>query len=258
MPDVARVARVARRAACRRARCRRRRRSTPPWRCSRALPAAAPTHPSPSASALASLSTNVGRPVSSARRERRGKDRHAAMLSGDTSSPPGLIGPPHPAPHTNRRSPVPTAPVTPCTSSGEIAPRGPRRPRALSSLGSAAAPVPPGIRREPRARRPSWCRRRRRRARGLPRERSARPGSGLRRQGAAAQPGPGDGPAAVLSPRVGGSGSGTSRGHRSRRSRSRSPPRPTSTPRPSSGSGRATRRAPCGAGCARTTPRRRT
>ncbi len=66
--DVARVPVARRRAAGRRARCRRRRRSTRPSRCSRARPRAAPIQPSPSASALASLSTNVGRPVCAARR----------------------------------------------------------------------------------------------------------------------------------------------------------------------------------------------
>ena len=79
-------------------------------------PAAAPTHPSPSANALASLSTKVGSPVSAARRDRRGNDRHPAMFRGDTSSPPGLIGPPHPVPQTTRRSPGPTRSVTPPTT----------------------------------------------------------------------------------------------------------------------------------------------
>ena len=45
---------------------------------------------------------------------------------------------------------------------------------------------------------------------------------------------------------------------RSPRPRSRSTPRPISTPRPSTASGRASRPGPCGAGCARTTRRRRT
>ena len=71
--DVAGVARAGRRASGRRGRCRHPPRSTRPWRCSHADPAAAPTHPSPSASALASLSTNVGRPVSSARPAPQGK-----------------------------------------------------------------------------------------------------------------------------------------------------------------------------------------
>ena len=48
-------------------------------------PRAAPTQPSPSASALASLSTNTGSPVSSASRARSGKSRHAGMFSGDTA-----------------------------------------------------------------------------------------------------------------------------------------------------------------------------
>ena len=78
-----------RRAAGRRARCRRRRRSTRPWRCSRARPAAAPRQPSPSASALASLSTctSAGR-ARSASRPRSGKPRQPGMFSGDTCSPP--------------------------------------------------------------------------------------------------------------------------------------------------------------------------
>src|SRR5581483_9807335 len=54
--------------------------------------AAAPRQPSPSASAFASLSTNVGSPVASASRERKGKRRHPGMFSGETSSPPRVIG----------------------------------------------------------------------------------------------------------------------------------------------------------------------
>ena len=80
-----------------------------------AQPDAAPTQPSPSANALASLSTKVGSPVKAARRDRRGKDRHPAMFNGDTSSPPGLIGPPQPVPQTTSRSPAPTRPATPST-----------------------------------------------------------------------------------------------------------------------------------------------
>ncbi|HEX6569083.1 MAG TPA: hypothetical protein VF015_07955, partial [Acidimicrobiales bacterium] len=63
-------------------------------------PAAAPFHPSPRARALASLSTNVGSPVAEASRDRSGKPRHTPMFRGDTVSPPGAIGPPHPTPHT--------------------------------------------------------------------------------------------------------------------------------------------------------------
>ena len=48
---------------------------------------------------MASLSTWTGRPTASTRRARRGKSRHPGMLSGDTDSPPRVIGPagPHAA-----------------------------------------------------------------------------------------------------------------------------------------------------------------
>ena len=72
------------------------------------LTLAAPTHPSPRANALASLSTYVGRPVSSATRRRRGKPRHPVMLSGDTSSPPGSS-----VPHSPRRRPPGGPPARP-------------------------------------------------------------------------------------------------------------------------------------------------
>ena len=48
---------------------------------------------------MASLSTNVGRPVNSDSRRRNGKSRHPGMLRGDTASPPARIGPPQPTPH---------------------------------------------------------------------------------------------------------------------------------------------------------------
>ena len=90
--------RARRRGAGRRGRCRRRRRWTPPCRCSCGAPRAAPLHPSPSASALASLSTHTGRLACAASRARSGNARHAGMLSGDTCSPFTSIGPPQPTP----------------------------------------------------------------------------------------------------------------------------------------------------------------
>src|SRR5215207_1517838 len=93
------------------------------------MPRAAPTQPSPSASALASLSTCVGSPVSSARRDRRGKSRHAGMLSGETASPPRAIGPPQPTPHTNS-SPRRTA-VTSAASRSHIASAPPSPPPSV-------------------------------------------------------------------------------------------------------------------------------
>ena len=127
--------RADRSAADRRSRSPRPRPSTRPWRCKSSCPAAAPTQPSPRASALASLSTNVGRPVSAARRDRRGNDRHPAMFSGDTSPPPGLIGPPQPAPQTTRRSPGPTWAMTPSTTPATVS------HRASASPGPADAGV---------------------------------------------------------------------------------------------------------------------
>src|SRR5215203_4837160 len=103
------------------------------------MPRAAPTQPSPSASALASLSTCVGSPVSSARRDRRGKSRHAGMLSGETASPPRAIGPPQPTPHTNS-SPRRTA-VTSAASRSHIASAPPSMP--LSVPPSAPPSLPP-------------------------------------------------------------------------------------------------------------------
>ncbi len=70
-------------------------------------PAAAPFHPSARAKALASLSTKVSRPVASASRDRNGKSRQAGMFSGETASPPAVIGPPQPTPHT-AAPPAPT------------------------------------------------------------------------------------------------------------------------------------------------------
>ena len=221
-------------------------------------PAAAPTHPSPSANALASLSTNVGSPVNSARRARSGNDRHPAMFRGDTSSPPGLIGPPHPAPQTTRRSAGPTSAVTPSHQAGQVAPQsfgvvGTRRGRRR-----AASPVPAGSRRAPTSPAailvPPMSTASARSATGgvLP-----RPGSEPRHATTPDQRG-WRRPDAVLSLRAGGSGSGTSRGRRSRRSRSRWSPRRPSVPRPWTASGRATPPGPSGAGCARTTRPRRT
>src|SRR5207302_860520 len=75
-------------------------------------PAAAPTQPSARARALASLSTKVARPVSSASRRRRGKPRQAGMFSGDTASPPAVMGPPQPTPHTTgTAAPAPARPA---------------------------------------------------------------------------------------------------------------------------------------------------
>src|SRR5205085_901114 len=74
-------------------------------------PAAAPRQPSASASALASLSTKVGRPVASASRLSRGKARHAGMFSGETASPAAAIGPPDPTPQTTT-SPLPSTEAT--------------------------------------------------------------------------------------------------------------------------------------------------
>ena len=59
-----------------------------------AHPRAAPTQPSPRASALASLSTATGSPVASANRRPSGKPRQAGMFSGrHRSPPPGPSGP---------------------------------------------------------------------------------------------------------------------------------------------------------------------
>ncbi len=108
-------------------------------------PLAAPTQPSPTARALASLSTNVGRPVSSARRRRRGNSRHAGMFSGETVSPPGAIGPPLPAPTTTSspRSVADTRPArTAHMSSADPSRGGGRGP----PVGQPADGVDPGDR----------------------------------------------------------------------------------------------------------------
>ena len=54
---------------------------------------------------MASLSTATGSPASSASRGRSGKSRQPGMLSGETSSPPAVIGPPQPTPTATGRSP---------------------------------------------------------------------------------------------------------------------------------------------------------
>ena len=95
-----------RRAGGRRGRCHRRRPSRRARPTKSATPAAAPHHPSPRARALASLSTNVGRPVASANLDRRGKSRQAGRWRGETDSPPAVIGPPQPTPQPTT-SPLP-------------------------------------------------------------------------------------------------------------------------------------------------------
>src|SRR5439155_2646373 len=80
-----------------------------------ATPTAAPTQPSPSASALASLSMNTGSPVSSVSRDRSGKSCQAGMFSGDTASPPAVIGPPQPTPQTATSPLPPTASISAAT-----------------------------------------------------------------------------------------------------------------------------------------------
>ena len=72
-------------------------------------PAAAPSQPSPSASALASLSTVVGKPVWAATASRSGKPLQPGMLSGETVTPPSRIGPPHPTPHDDGWIPIAAA-----------------------------------------------------------------------------------------------------------------------------------------------------
>src|SRR5450631_2058839 len=100
-------------------------------------PEAAPIQPSANASALASLSTKVATPVRSRSRERKGNARHAPMLRGDTVSPPGLIGPPQPAPHTTIES-LPLAPLrTFCTRSARRCQR--------ASPSPAGSPSPPAV-----------------------------------------------------------------------------------------------------------------
>src|SRR3984957_17637272 len=101
-------------------------------------PEAAPIQPSPNASALASLSTKVATPVRSRSRERKGNARHAPMLRGDTVSPPGLIGPPQPAPHTTIRS-------FPRTVSPRLGTRSPSRyQRASPSAARSPSPCAVG------------------------------------------------------------------------------------------------------------------
>ena len=116
-----------------------------------ASPTAAPRHPSARARALASLSTNVGRPVASAIRARRGKPRQAGMLRVDTSSPPVSMGPPQPTPQATT-SPLPptdaaTAITTPKRASGSsvtgVAVRAEATTTPSSSTRPAASLVPP-------------------------------------------------------------------------------------------------------------------
>ena len=76
------------------------------------MPRAAPSQPSASAMALASLSTTTGMSIASARDDASGKRRQPGMLSGDTV--PASMGPPHPTPHP--RSSVDAPSRTPRTS----------------------------------------------------------------------------------------------------------------------------------------------
>ena len=187
------------------------------------------------------------------------------MLSGDTSSPPGVIGPPHPRrtrPGGRPRPPLrvtprPSRPGRPTAALGVV----PGRPWprvgciARSHQGPAEVDEPGrhlgaadvdgedqichrtsvtrlGDRRVPCAFDAAPCH-----GSAEPRDRA---------------------PRRALSPRAGGSESGTSRGPRSPLPRSRSTPRLLWARRPWTASGRASRPGPCGAGSARTTRRRRT
>ena len=87
------------------------RRGPAPWRRCRRTPAA-----------------RSGRPS----RSRSGKSRHAGMLSGDTVSPPGAIGPPQPTPHTtDAASPARRRPTDAASAARTGPPR--RRPPASAS-----------------------------------------------------------------------------------------------------------------------------
>ena len=88
-----------------------------------------PDHPSPRAIALASLSTNVGRPVASANLARRGKSRQAGRWRGETVSPPAVIGPPQPTPHDHWLLPPPSG--RPPAGREERLRIGPRQGRRL-------------------------------------------------------------------------------------------------------------------------------
>ena len=227
-------------------------------RCNRADPTAAPTQPSPEREGLGVVvderrrarSTRPGGPAG-------GTTRQPAMFSGDTSSPPGLIGPPHPLPQTTRRSPAPDPADNPLHQARPGRSRGPRRRRdpddarvgrIARSTREPSRPTRPAAILVPPMSTAS--------ARSATEGSLPRPGSAPRHAGTGSA-GPTT-PRAMVSSRAGGSGSGTSRGRRSRHPRSRWPRRPPSAPRPSIASGRAIPPDPCGAGCARTTPRRRT
>ena len=146
-------------------------RSTRPWRCNRRT--RPPRRPTPRRvpGPWRRCRRRWAGPVKAASRARRGKERHPAMFRGETSSPPGLIGPPHPAPQTTQVVPrAHRSPSTPSTSPARCLPQRLGVVRARRRPGWAASPVRGGSRRARRARRPSWCRRCRRRGRDLPRK----------------------------------------------------------------------------------------
>ncbi len=141
----------------RRARCPRRPRSTPPWPGSCCIPRAAPAIPRQGPGPWRRCPRQPAGPTRCSRRWRRGKWSQAPILRGDTVSPPAVIGPPHPTPHTSGMAVV--------ADQRLLDDRG-QRAEGDVGIGSGRASAPgPRSRRSPTGRprpRPSSCRRCRR------------------------------------------------------------------------------------------------